>query len=64
MAVTPGLSSGRAMGMTQSATTMPTTAPTVGPAIGAGLTDSMLGSPGLLAVPGAGGASPVARRRL
>jgi len=46
MAVTAGLSFGRAMVMTQAATAVPTTAPTVGPAIGVGLTDSMLWSRG------------------
>jgi hypothetical protein len=48
MAVTPGLSFGRAMVMTQAATTMSTTVPTVGPAIGVGLTYSMLWSEGSL----------------
>jgi hypothetical protein len=46
MAVTPGLSFGRAMVMTQAATTVTTTAPSVGPAIGVGLTYSMLWSQG------------------
>jgi hypothetical protein len=56
MAVTPGLSFGRAMGMTQAATAVPTTAPTVGPAIGVSLTDGMLWCQGSLRSPGAGGA--------
>src|SRR5512132_2308458 len=44
MAVTPGLSFGRAMVMTQSATAVTNTVPTVGPAIGVGLTYQMLGN--------------------
>jgi hypothetical protein len=50
--------------MTQSATAVTTTGPTVGPAIGVGLIHSMLWSPGLRAIPGAGNAWPVALRRM
>jgi hypothetical protein len=63
VSVTPRLGFWRAMVMTQAVTAVPTTAPTVGrPSELPNLQHALV--PGLLAVPGPGGAWPVALRRM